>query len=82
MSQVFGILQRKANFLLPICQLLEEHIYRPLAAGQHPTLGLITELADKPLFRKIADAVEAKEVPCSEPDRLVRRSRRNYALGN
>jgi len=58
MIEVYDILHRHAYFLSPICQLLEAHVYQPIATGGPITLRMDSKTSEKLLLQRIEDAVD------------------------
>jgi hypothetical protein len=58
MTAIVPLLRARAEFLDPILELLDEHVYQPITAGQLITIGKIQSSDSKPLMSRIEAAIE------------------------
>jgi len=68
MASVYSLLKTQAPFIGPICTLLEEHLYRPIKAGQPIAIGQIRTGIERPLLERISEAVGEGKAPDANPE--------------
>jgi len=61
MAHVYGLLRRRAPFLRPVCDALEEYVFDPIQAGAKLRIQQLKLGSTKPFLDLIIEAVRPDE---------------------